>query len=167
MLYCYLMKLFFGHKHNDKGFTLTELVVAMALIGLIAVAVTSIILMASKSQSNAKISSKEKSEIIKLENAFKDKLTIYDSVGSQISVLNHMIIITAGGNSFSVTTEPSTYCEYENDELKNTILFSAIKDVSFELIGDNIICCKAKLADSDYKILFYIKAATVSAGEQP
>lgn len=156
---------------RNNGFTLTEIVVVMVLLGLIIILATSITLIVNHSQRLSQIDSKGESEIVKLRTTFCDWIKLYDSDVYDITVSEREIIIhstSAFEGSDNVTMDFAdgklSYYEnigYEPTASKTEIIFSAITDVTFELCDSDLLLCTAHLENTDYKILYHIRAAQI------
>lgn len=152
---------------NSRGFTLTEIVVVMVLLGLIITIATSITLIINHSQEITQLDSKDEGELIKLRTAFDDWLMLYDSDMCTVEVNDCEIIIrSAEDETVSMWFEDGklNYTEnigYEPQASQVTIQFTSINDITFAACDGNIIKCTIHFSKTDYKIINHLRAAQI------
>lgn len=146
------------------GFTLAELIVAMLLLGLVAIIATSITLMANRAQQNHEIDNKSQTELVNLESAFKNWLMLYDTEEFEFTINESSIWASKYDRDaiYDIEFENGTLSYFPTaDGETQTIKFNSIKDVTFSNEGD-IICCTAYLGNNyTHKILYTLRAATI------
>ena len=156
---------------NKGGFTLTELVVVMFLLGLVAVICTSVSLMVNRSQQKNQIDAKGQTEIVKLQKAIEDWLMLYDKAGVSLSVTDSNIdIITQTAALADNGISADSDMRFEGGALwagDISIAFSSITGVNFS-VSDNTLCCSVHLNKSNYiyKFLHTMRAASITAPEE-
>lgn len=172
------MKKYAVHNLNkSRGFTLVELVVAIALLAMVGVLATSVVLLTTRSQNEFTISAKSQSEITRVEKLIKDWLMQYDTEEYTISVDPSEPSIKATINPgssegifFTAKFENGVFtCEMPPDDSTKTEELSEIEEINFE-ISDRIVCCTVTLKQNSdqYKILYTMRAAKLDqtpAGE--
>ncbi len=158
-------------KINNKGFTLTEIVVVMILLGLIIILATSITLIVNHSRQLTQLDSKDEGELLKLRTVFDDWLLLYDSDNYILTVSEHKV---EASDESLLSTETDTFLSFESGQLTYSenvgyepqavqviIEFTAIKDITFDICDVNIICCTVHFDSVDYKIISHLRAAII------
>lgn len=171
------MKKYAVHNLNkSRGFTLVELVVAIALLAMVGVLATSVVLLTTRSQNEFTISAKSQSEITRVEKLIKDWLMQYDTEEYTISVDPSEPSIkatinpgTSEGIFFTAEFENGVFtCEMPDDSEKTEEL-SEIEEIRFDIHGKIVFCTVTLKQNSDqYKILYTMRAAKLDqtpAGE--
>lgn len=151
------------------GFTLTELVVVIFLLGLVAIIATSVTLMVTQAQQNYRLDAKGEAELLQLERVFKDCLKLYDKSEYLFTVEENQIAVSHSGESGGAKTELLVFEDraiYYTDEEGNskTVDFNSVTGITFEAYGD-IVCCTASFENSNFnhKILYTLRAAETAS----
>lgn len=150
---------------QKSGFTLTELVVVMFLLGLVAIIATSITLMVNRSQQNYQIDSKSQAELLELESKFKDWLALYDSADYTLIIDESSITASKDTEDvkFVIKFESGTLSCFTLEDGIESINFNTITAITFEF-NDDIVCCIVKFNDTTYehKILYTMRVAKLA-----
>lgn len=150
-------------KDYKNGFTLVELVVAIALFGVIAVIISSTVFLADKGRKNSETNFEIENELIKFENEFENWLKQYDSVEFNIKVNASEISIYSSDTSEqkAVMTFDDGVFILTDDDITSSTEFSKIKTVKFSFFDYGLILCQIAFEKFDFKILHYIRAAQI------
>lgn len=165
------MKKYTVHKLNkSRGFTLVELVVAIALLAMVGVLATSVVLLTTRSRSDFEISAKSQSEITRAEKLFKDFIMQYDDGGYTISVdpTDQSLSVTDGapGSEESPCTAAFNAgvfsCQMPDGSTKTEEL-GEVENITFEISG-KMVCCTIELKQNSnpYQIIYTMRAANCS-----
>ncbi len=151
---------------NNKGFTLAELIISMALIGILTAVLTSIIISVNKIEERSQLDSGAQSEIIRIKTAL-DQILKYDSSEYIFSISEQKIEISDKNADIIYKVEFSdSALNYGEKENEFSVLLSAAVNIKFK-IHDDILSCKISFENTEYEhnIVYYLRAAGIEFAE--
>ncbi len=153
-------------KLNRNGFTLVELVVAMALMSLVAVFGVSVTLIVTRAQRNFNLDAKSEADMVYLSSIFKTQIMQCDSDEYSLTVAENSVSFTKNGSEPTSDTEKMYFADgvFYYGELSNE--FETVKRISFDC-RDKLILCSVQLKETDYvyKITYNMRVATVAPAQ--
>lgn len=157
------MKHLSNNKRAQRGFTLVELTIVMALLALVGIIAVSITLMATRAERNFRLDAETSSELLDAEAHFKDWLMQYDAQDKTLTVTSSSLTVQSGGATESFSFQEGVLtCTANSAEEKTE--FNAIMEMKFSCAG-KVICCEVTVSDlGSCKFLYTMRAATVMDG---
>ena len=148
----------------NGGFTLVELVVTIAVVGVLALMVTSILVFAANASNKQSLKVAAADQLIDFKNEFFAFCGRYDDETYKLTVNNDRIVFNNGGDvnglAFDSATKKLTLTQ-NSATLKDTV-YDKIENVAFIAVLSNekvLITLEVRYRGGSEKIAAFIKAA--------